>query len=81
MEPMTSNDSSPYGSLSNHTSYLSGNGPRISEIMNRDEGVQRKLPVPKVAVQDMLNPVIASSGSGTNSERGSLSGDTAMERY
>ena len=57
-------------------------GPSISDIMSRSDGTQRKLPVPqvpKVAVQDMLNP-----GSGMNSAdssaNASVSGESMTER-
>ncbi|KAL9611556.1 MAG: hypothetical protein Q9167_003803 [Letrouitia subvulpina] len=75
MEPST--DGVPaHGSLPTQQSYH--NGPRISEIMSQPDGNHRKLPqpqVPKVAVQDLLNP---SSGfsSGNSSQAGDLS-----ERY
>ena len=52
-------------------------GPSISDIMSRSDGTQRKLPVPKVAIQDMLN-----SGSGfssaDSSANASISGDDRM---
>ena len=82
MEPQTQTDSSPYGSLSNQNCYSSG--PRISEIMSRPDGTHRKLPVPqipKVAVQDMLNPMGSGLGSGTSSNSGSQAGGDLQERY
>ncbi|EED20726.1 C2H2 transcription factor (Crea), putative [Talaromyces stipitatus ATCC 10500] len=48
-------------------------GPRISDIMSRPDGTQRKLPVPqvpKIPVQDMLNP--NGYSSSTPSVNGSL---------
>ncbi|KAL8746608.1 MAG: hypothetical protein Q9190_001387 [Brigantiaea leucoxantha] len=65
-----------FGSLPTQQTFHSG--PRINEIMSQPDGIQRKLPqpqVPKVAVQDLLNP---SSGfsSGSSSQAGDLS-----ERY
>ncbi|KAK0511268.1 hypothetical protein JMJ35_005841 [Cladonia borealis] len=79
MEPHAEGQS-PYGSLSNQNY---SNGPRISEIMSRPDGTHRKLPVPqvpKVAVQDLLNP---SSGfhSGNSSTNGSQAGNDLAERY
>lgn len=66
-----------FGSLPTQQSYCTG--PRISEIMTQTDGTHRKLPmpkVPKVAVQDMLNP-----GSGFSSGSSSQAGGDLCERY
>ena len=73
---------SPYGNLPNHPAYHSG--PRISEIMSQTDGTHRKLPVPqipKVAVQDLLNPSGGGFGSGTSSAAGSQAGGDLAERF
>ncbi|KAL3456247.1 DNA-binding protein creA [Aspergillus heterothallicus] len=60
----------------------SHNGPSISDIMSRPEGAQRKLPipqVPKVAVQDILNPNGFSSVS--SSAANSIAGGDLAERF
>ena len=76
MEPATDSTPSPYSSLAPMATNYNG-GPKISEIMSRPDGTQRKLPVPKVAVQDLLNPVSSGGfggGSGTSSTTGSQAG-------
>lgn len=58
-------------------------GLTISDIMSRQDGTQRKLPVPqvpKLAVQDILNPGSGPS-SGNSSTSASMNGDMAAERH
>lgn len=80
MEPQADGLSS-YGSLPNQTKY--SHAPRFSEIMSRPDGTQRMLPmpqVPKVAVQDMLNPG-GDFSSAHSSRSGSMAGGDLAERY
>ena len=72
-----SNQTSPYGSYNSGSNIQQG--PRISEIMSRADGAQRKLPVPKVrevAVQDYLGTGVGfrDGGSGRSSKEGSVVG-------
>ena len=51
-----SNASSPYGSFDQRPAFAPGSHPsRLSEILRSSEGSQRKLPVPKLAVSDLLS--------------------------
>ncbi|KAL2176829.1 uncharacterized protein P884DRAFT_202269 [Thermothelomyces heterothallicus CBS 202.75] len=49
-------------------------GISLTDIMSRPDGSQRKLPVPKVAVHDLLGPSDGFSASGRSSSSNSLSG-------
>lgn len=81
MEP--SSDGIP--SYVNPPSQVSYNhAPRINDIMSRPDGAYRKLPVPqvpKVAVQDLLNPISGDFGSANSSTTGSQAGGDLSERY
>ena len=73
MEPQT--DTTPNYSLS----YGQSAGMRISDIMSKSEGAQRKLPVPKVAVQDLLNGGPGFT-SGASSSAASAAGNDLFDR-
>lgn len=58
-------------------------GPSITDIMSKPDGTQRKLPVPqvpKVAVQDMLNPTGGFS-SMSSSTSNSVAGGDLTDRF
>ncbi|KAL2121487.1 hypothetical protein VTJ04DRAFT_5514 [Mycothermus thermophilus] len=52
----------------------------LTDIINRPDGAQRKLPVPKVAVHDLLGPSDGYSASGRSSSSNSISGGDLYER-
>jgi zinc finger protein CreA/MIG len=56
------------------------NGMSLTDIMSRPDGAQRKLPVPKVAVHDLLSPADGFSSSGRSSSSNSISGVELYER-
>ena len=76
----TSNQSSPYGSYSGiGMQHMQSQGGRITEIMSRTDGAQRKLPVPKVrevGVQELMMGGFGGGGigSGGSSKEGSVAG-------
>nr|AAC13555.1 carbon repressor protein 1 [Neurospora crassa] len=55
-------------------------GMSLTDIISRPDGTQRKLPVPKVAVQDLLGPADGFNPSVRNSSSTSLSGAEMMDR-
>jgi len=55
------------------------NGISLTDILSRPDGSQRKLPVPKVAVHDMMNDT-GFSHSGRSSATASLAGGDLMDR-
>ncbi|EHA54620.1 carbon catabolite repressor protein [Pyricularia oryzae] len=55
-------------------------GISLADIMSRPDGSQRKLPVPKVAVHDLLTPSDGYHLSGRSSSSNSVSGGDLMER-
>lgn len=77
----------PNADGSSHSAYMPGpsSGVRISDIVERPNAAQRRLPipnVPKVTVHDLLNtdPVVVSS-SGHSPPSSSVSGGDLAERY
>lgn len=81
MEPQADGKNS-YSSNSSPNPTPSSSGLRLSDIMTRSEGSQRKLPVPqapKVAVQDLLQSGGFSS-SGHSSTAGSVNGNDLSDR-
>ena len=56
------------------------NGISLTDIMSRPDGAQRKLPVPKVAVHDLLGPSDGFLTSGRSSSANSISGADLYDR-
>ncbi|KAK3319320.1 DNA-binding protein cre-1 [Apodospora peruviana] len=69
-------------SLNNHSAPVAprSTGMSLTDIISRPDGTQRKLPVPKVAVHDLLGPSDGFNGSGRSSSSNSISGGDMMER-
>jgi zinc finger protein CreA/MIG len=57
------------------------NGMSLTDIISRPDGAQRKLPVPKVAVHDLLCPNAGFPVSGRSSSSNSLSGVELYDRF
>lgn len=55
-------------------------GISLSDIISRQDGAQRKLPVPKVNVQDLLGPSDGYTPSGRNSAANSIAGADLYDR-
>jgi len=55
-------------------------GISLTDIMSRPDGAQRKLPVPKVAVHDLLGPSDGFAISGRSSSSNSISGGDLYDR-
>ncbi len=55
-------------------------GISLTDIMSRPDGAQRKLPVPKVAVHDLLGPSDGFPISGRSSSSNSISGGDLFDR-
>lgn len=73
-----------FDSAQHHGPPTTGNPPRssgisLTDILSRPDGNQRKLPVPKVAVHDMMNET-GFSHSGRSSTTASLAGGDLMDR-
>jgi zinc finger protein CreA/MIG len=76
MEPSTNMDQPYVPSQSS--------GLRIGDIISKQDGAQRKLPVPqvpKVAVQDLLNHSSSGFHSGNSSSTTSLAGNDLVDRF
>ncbi|KAJ4294842.1 carbon catabolite repressor protein [Collariella sp. IMI 366227] len=55
-------------------------GISLTDIMSRPDGAQRKLPVPKVAVHDLLGPSDGFPPSGRSSSSNSIAGGDLYDR-
>ena len=76
----------PNADGSSHAAYVPrpSNGARISDIVERSDAAQRRLPipnVPKMAVHDVLNSDLVVVSSGNSPSSGSVSGGDLNERY
>lgn len=58
-----------------------GPGMSLADILSRPDGTQRKLPVPKMGVHDLLGPVDEFNVSGRSSSSNSISGGDLMDRF
>ncbi|KAL2024528.1 hypothetical protein VTK56DRAFT_7571 [Thermocarpiscus australiensis] len=55
-------------------------GISLTDIINQPDGAQRKLPVPKVAVHDLLGPSDGLQASGRSSSSNSIAGGDLFDR-
>ena len=79
LAPMEPHFDSSHYQVPSANSTPNRSGISLTDILSRPDGSQRKLPVPKVAVHDLLDN--GYSHSGRSSTAGSLAGGDLLERF
>lgn len=79
LAPMEPSFDAPHFPAAPSTANPPRTGMSLTDIISRPDGTQRKLPVPKVAVQDLLSDG-GYNHSGRSSASGSIAGGDLMER-